>query len=89
MYYYGYPIPVASTKVTFEVPREFRELMSRYPEVNWSAVFREAIVRHARAIEAARGILAEDDDRRIRELGRQLKKGAAERFRRAQHARRG
>lgn len=80
---------MASTKVTFEVPDDLRRLMDRYPEVNWSAVFREALVRHARVIEAARGILAEDEDRRISELSRELKKGAAERFRRAQHARRG
>ena len=80
---------MASTKVTFEVPEELRELMRRYPEVNWSAVFRDAIVRQSRAIEAARGILVEEEDRRIRELSRQLKRGTAERFRRAQHARRG
>ncbi|OGS48981.1 MAG: hypothetical protein A3K68_07445 [Euryarchaeota archaeon RBG_16_68_13] len=80
---------MASTKVTFEVPEELRELMGRYPEVNWSAVFRDAIVRQSRAIEAARGILVEEEDRRIRELSRQLKRGTAERFRRAQHARRG
>ena len=79
---------VASTKVTFEVPTELRKLMDRYPEVNWSAVFREAVVRHARVIEAAQGILAEDEDRRISELSRELKRGTAERDRRAQHARR-
>jgi len=79
---------MASTKVTFEVPAELRELMKRYPEVNWSAVFRDALVRHSRLIEAARGILAEDEDRRILELSRELKRGTAERDRRAQHARR-
>jgi len=79
---------VASTKVTFEVPDDLRRLMDRYPEVNWSAVFRDALARHARLIEAARGILAEEEDRRISELSRELKRGTAERDRRAQHARR-
>lgn len=79
---------MASTKVTFEVPEELRKLMDRYPEVNWSAVFRDALARHARLIDAARGLLAEEEDRRISELSRELKKGVAERDRRAQHARR-
>ena len=80
---------MASSKVTFEVPEELRRLMDRYPEVNWSAVFREAVVRHSRAMETARAILAEQEDRRVAELSRELKRGTAERDRRARHARRG
>ena len=33
---------MAKAKVTVRVPRELQELMVRYPEVNWSAVFRDA-----------------------------------------------
>ncbi|MBI4415763.1 MAG: hypothetical protein HY557_02115 [Euryarchaeota archaeon] len=79
---------MASTKVTFEVSAELKELMRQHPDVNWSAVFRDAVVRHARALELARQVLQEEEDLRVRELAQRLKRGAGERFRRARHARR-
>jgi len=77
-----------ASKVTFEVPPELRAVMDRHPEVNWSAVFRQALLRHARTLEVAREIAAEEDDRRVAAVAEGLKAGAAERFRRARHARR-
>jgi hypothetical protein len=79
---------VASAKVTFEVPSELRALMDRHPEVNWSAVFREALVRHARALDIAKRILEEEEDERIVRMTERLRRGAAVRFRKATHARR-
>ena len=78
----------SASKVTFEVPADLRALMDKHPEVNWSAVFRQALVRHARALEIAREIAAEEDDRRVSAVGQRLKAGTAERFRGAKHARR-
>lgn len=79
---------VASTKVTFEIPEDLRKLMDAHPEVNWSAVFREALVRHARALDLAKEILQEEGDARIAKMTERLKRGAAERFRKAVRARR-
>lgn len=79
---------VASAKVTFEVPGDLRDLMDRHPEVNWSAVFREALARHGRVLDLAKRILKEEEDERITEMTNRLKRGAAARFRKAAHARR-
>lgn len=73
-------------KVTVRIPQELRELMDRHPDVNWSAVFREAVVRHARALDAAKGIAEEEADPRIAALAERLKKGAAARYRKATRA---
>jgi hypothetical protein len=79
---------MASAKVTFEVPEELRKLMDKHPEVNWSAVFREALVRHARTLDIAKRILEEEEDERIAGMTERLKRGAGTRFRKAAHARR-
>ncbi len=79
---------MASAKVTFEVPEDLRKLMDKHPEVNWSAVFREALVRHARTLDIAKRILEEEEDERIAEMTERLKRGAGARFRKAAHARR-
>lgn len=79
---------VASAKVTFEVPGELRALMDRHPEVNWSAVFREALAKHARALDIAKRILEEEEDQRVAEVTERLKRGAGARFRKAANARR-
>jgi len=80
---------VASSKVTFEVSDDLRRLMDEHPEVNWSAVFREALVRHAKALDLAKEILEEEEDPRIAKMTERLKRGAGARFRKAVHARRG
>lgn len=80
---------MASTKVTSEVPDELRTLMDKHPEVNWSAVFREALVRHARTLDLAKQILQEEDDMRVARMTGRLKRGPGARFRKAVHARRG
>lgn len=74
---------VASSKVTFQVDAELRRTMDEHPEVNWSAVLRDAIRRHADSIVAAERMLAEAADPRVRAVADRLKLGAGERYRRA------
>lgn len=70
-------------KVTFDITPSLRALMDKNPEVNWSAVFRISIQRHARQAEIARQIQQEMDDPRVQAFAAALKKGAGERWRRA------
>lgn len=77
-----------STKFTFELPKDLKAQMDAHPEVNWSAVFREAIRRQAEAAEITRQILREQSDPRVRAVASELKKGVGERYRRLKHARR-
>jgi hypothetical protein len=69
-------------KVTFELAPKHRKLMDAHPEVNWSAVFRKAIERHAEAAEIARQVQEEMEDPRIQAIAAALKKGAGARWRR-------
>ncbi len=87
--FYRISTPVTSTKITFEIPQELREAMDKHPEVNWSAVFREALVRHARVLDLAKQILEDEEDVRIARMTERLRRGAGDRFRKAAHARRG
>lgn len=70
-------------KFTFEVPAEYRRLMDAHPEVNWTAVFREAIKRQAAAAEIARQILDEQSDPRVQALSGLVKSRAGARYRAA------
>jgi len=70
-------------KFTFEVPGDLRALMDAHPEVNWTAVFREAIRRQARAADLAREILEEQSDPRIQAVASLAKARVGERFRKA------
>jgi len=77
-----------ASKVTFEVPPELRDVMDGHPEVNWSAVFRDAVSRHARALEIAKRIRDEEEDPRVRDVAARVKRGTARRYQRAVDARR-
>ena len=72
-----------ASKFTFEVPGDLRTQMQAHPEVNWSAVLREAIRRQLEAAELTRHIQREIDDPRVREIADMVRKGAAARFRKA------
>lgn len=67
-------------KFTFELTPELREMMDEHPEINWSAVLRDAIRREVEAAEIAQEILDEQNDPRIRAIAQMLEEGAAERF---------
>ena len=68
---------------TFELTPDLRSLMDDHPEVNWTAVFREAIRRQARAADVARQILEEESDPRVQAVADLLKRRTGERFRKA------
>lgn len=72
-----------SKKFTFEVPPELRLLMDGHPEVNWTAVFRESIRRHAEAADLARRIMEEQSDPRIQAVAARLKAGVGKKYREA------
>lgn len=70
-------------KFTFEVPGELRTLMDAHPEINWTAVFREAIRRQAKAADIARQILDEEEDPRVRSIAQTVKGRVGAKFREA------
>jgi len=70
-----------ASKFTFEVPPDLRRLMDAHPEVNWTAVFREAIRRQAQAAEVAEQILEEQSDPRVQAVAATLKGRIGERYR--------
>lgn len=57
-------------------------MMERHPEINWSAVFRQAVREKVEAVELAEQ-LREENDARARAVGERLKKGMGTRWRRA------
>lgn len=70
-----------SKKFTFDVPPELRLLMDAHPEVNWTAVFRESIRRHAEAADLARRIVEEESDPRVQAVAAKLKAGVGKKYR--------
>lgn len=72
-----------ASKFTFELPDDLRELMDEHPEVNWSAVFRQAARRHVDALEVANEILDEQADPRVQAVAEALEEGTGQRFREA------
>jgi hypothetical protein len=77
------PSMAGATKFTFEVPPDLRTLMDKHPEVNWTAVFRDAIRRQAAAADIARRILDEQSDPRVQAVADALKGRVGENFRKA------
>lgn len=73
-------------KFTFDVPGELRALMDAHPEINWTAVFRDAIRRQAKAADIARQILDEEEDPRVRAIAQTVKGRVGEEFRTARTA---
>jgi hypothetical protein len=73
-------------KFTFEVPADLSAMMQAHPEVNWTAVFRDAIRRQARAAEIARQIMEEESDPRVQAVARLVKGRVAGKFHKARGA---
>lgn len=74
---------MAGNKFTFDVPPDLKEKMTAHPEVNWTAVFRDAIRTHARSAELAKLIAEEEADPRIQAVVRKAKAEVGRRFRAA------
>lgn len=64
------------------VEDEEAAMMERHPEINWSAVFRQAVREKVEAIELAEQ-LREENDARARAVARRLRSGMGERWRQA------
>lgn len=71
------------SKFTFEVPPDLKRLMEQHPEVNWTAVFRDAIRRQAQAAEIAQRILDEQSDPRVQAVAALVKSRVGDRVRAA------
>ncbi len=66
--------------VTVSVPEETKELMSRFPEMNWSGFVRKSIEEKAKELSWKEGLLQKIKSEELFtkwavELGREAKKG--------------
>ena len=71
--------------MTLSIPREIKKEMELYPEINWSAVARAAILRKIEILKEMDKLL---ENSKLTEedalaLGRKITKKAAQRFREA------
>lgn len=74
---------MAASKFTFELGEDLRSVIDAHPEVNWSAVLRQAVRRHAEAAEMVQQILDEEHDPRVQAVAAHLKSRVGERYREA------
>jgi len=65
--------------MTISVPSELKQMLDRYPEMNWSEVARQAWKQKAEQLELLNRLTAKSKatDKDIEELGRLLKNGIA------------
>ncbi len=71
--------------ITLTVPEEIKKEMDEFPEMNWSAVAREAIIEKIKDLEfikrfKAKSTFTKED---AIKLGRELNSSLAKRYRRA------
>jgi len=69
--------------VTFAVPEELHEIMSRHPEIKWSEIARKAIWEYARRLELMERLASESglSEKDILELDKKVKAGIAKKYR--------
>jgi hypothetical protein len=71
--------------ITLAIPKEMKKEMELYPEINWSAVARAAILRKIQILKEMDELLKNskltEEDAIL--LGRKINKKAAKRFREA------
>ncbi|MCK4670266.1 MAG: hypothetical protein KAT43_03605 [Nanoarchaeota archaeon] len=69
--------------MTLAVPEELREEMENFPEINWSAVAREAIKKKLVMLEKFRKFTktSEMTDKEALKMGRKLKRKLAKKYR--------
>jgi len=69
--------------ITLAIPKEIKKEMELYPEINWSAVARAAILRKIQILKEMNEILSKseltEEDAIL--FGRQITKKAAKKFR--------
>ena len=68
--------------VTIAVPEEIKEKMIEFPEMNWSAVARKAIVERIKFMEAMNKQLAKSQltEEETISLGRKVKRAVSKKF---------
>lgn len=69
--------------ITLSVPEELKKKMDEFPEINWSAVAREAIWEKASQLSILKSIAAKSKmtEKDALELGRKINKAVAKRYR--------
>lgn len=74
--------------MTLAVPQELKREMEKFPEINWSAVAREAIKNKILLLQKFREFTAESrlTEKDALELGRKVSKALAKRYREKAHA---
>ena len=74
--------------ITLAVPKEMKNEMEKFPEINWSAVAREAIKNKILLLEKFREFTAESKftEKDALELGRKVNKSLAKRYMEKIHA---
>lgn len=70
--------------MTLAIPDELRKEMERFPEINWSVIAREAIMRRIMILKRIKELtknseLTEED---AIEIGRKINEGLAKRYKR-------
>lgn len=69
--------------ITLAIPKEMKKEMELYPEINWSAVARAAILRKIQVLKEMNKILSKskltEEDAML--FGKQITKKAAKKFR--------
>lgn len=48
--------------ITISVPEEIRELMKKFPEINWSGLVRKAIIDRAKTLQIKEELLRQSKD---------------------------
>lgn len=69
--------------ITLSVPEDLKKTMEQFPEINWSAVAREAIKEKAVHLAILKSIASKSrlTEKDALELGRKVNKGLAKRYR--------
>jgi len=69
--------------VTFAVPQELHEIMSRHPEIKWSEIARKAMWEYARKLELMERLTSESrlSKKDVLELDKKVKAGVAKKYR--------
>lgn len=71
------------TTMTLAIPIELKHKLEGFPEINWSAVARQAFIQKIRDLEFLKQFKAESEmtEKEALKLGKQVRKNLAKKFR--------
>ncbi|MCL5011712.1 MAG: hypothetical protein M1594_02340 [Candidatus Marsarchaeota archaeon] len=71
------------TTMTLAVPVELKRKLDDFPEINWSAVARQAFIQKVRDLEFLKQFKAESEmtEKEALKLGKEVRKNLARKFR--------